>query len=485
MYTIPTLTSAEQISSAEKATIEAAVARCLETHRQNRRVITQLTLECVTALTASEARGKELQRQGFFHRLWRHLTGKTLAAQTQISFELAQAQYASQQILQQLAQQHVLTFDVVTAVNNKLNTLSLEFDEELNRVYETLKEFFCAMRVELTTIQQQINHLDRNVTLLHWSHTIAYQHYHGVEYADLTQMEQMVCVVNDFFQQTQGTWSTSDLMLLKATLDELGVAVKDTLTPRKFFQTLLATPDLIQRLFLEIPVIELEQLEMFDAPLLKGIEKLQRLGHEEAYLVNSLLAILQSGGEEVDRKEAQLSLLEHYLRQYAAMNVEQEMMLFDLVLEVLVGLRMMFDLHQQLSETPVSLPEKEELSHQQQAQEPEAAAAYTALDQRMLGRWRCEWYLPRLNYCAGQLEIFRKTEAEHYSGRLELDTLALSEETAIVVKGEHVTIHCFNPSKASWNPDLFEVTLNRDLDVMSGFSQHPRGFRGKITFSKV
>lgn len=466
------------------------MARCLETHWQNRRLITQLTLESVTALTASESRGRELQRQGFFQRLWRHLTGKTLAAQTQISFELAQAQYASQQILQQLAEQHVLTFDVVTAVNNKLNTLTLECDEELNRVYETLKEFFSAMRAELSSIQQQIDHLERNITLLQWSHTIEYQRYQETEYGDLAEIEKIICVVNDFFRHTRGSWSISDLMLLKATLAELGVAVKETLTARAFFQPLITHPDLIERLFLDIPVVELEQLEMFDAPLLKGIEKLQRLDREETYLIESLLTILHSKAQEADRQDVQLLLLEHYLRQYANMNAAKEVTLFDVVVELLVDLQMMSDIHQQ-AQQPESLPEKAEDPPQTQEheedvtlQERKAVPARNALDRRMLGRWRCEWYLPRLNYCTGQLEIFRKTEAGHYVGRLELDTLALSEEASILVERAQVMIQCSHPSQATWNPDLFEVTLDRNSDVMSGFSKHPRGFRGKITFTK-
>ena len=416
MYTLPRLTSTEQISVVEKAAIEAAVTRCLETHRQNRRIITQLTLESVTALTAGEARARELQRQGFFQRLWRHLTGKTLAAQTQISFELAQAQYASQQVLQQLAEQHALSFDLVTAVNNKLNTLTLELDEELNRVYETLKAFFSAMRADLTNIQQQLEHLERNVTLLHWSHTIEYQRYHGIEYADLAQMEKIVCATNDFFQYTQGSWSTSDLMVLKATLAELGVAVKGTLTAREFFQTLVTDPHLIERLFQGIPVIELEQLEIFDTPLLKGIEKLQRLDHEEAYLVESLLAILQANGEEASRKDIQLSLLEHYLRQYANLRVEQEVVLFDVVIELLVGLRMMLDLHQHIQE-PASLPEQE---HKAAATEQEckAAFAHNALDRRILGRWDCEWYLPHLNYCNGYLVVSHRDRRRLLYGKI-------------------------------------------------------------------
>ncbi|MDY0093913.1 MAG: hypothetical protein RBT80_14560 [Candidatus Vecturithrix sp.] len=480
MDTLPELTSAEQVSSAEKATIDEVIARCLETHRQNRRMITQLTLESVTALTASEARAKELRRQGFFQRLWRHLTGKNLAAQTQIAFELAQAQYASQRVLQQLAEQHVLTFDVVTAVNNKLNTLTLDLEEELLRVYEALKEFFASMRSELVSIHQQLDHLERNVNLLHWSHTIAYQRYEGLEYAELSQNAKIVCVVNDFFQSTQGVWSTSDLMVLKATLSDLGVEVKGTLTARDFFQTLLAHPGLIERLFQGIPAIDWQQLQIFDAPLLKGIEKLQYLEEREAYLVESLLTILQNQQVDASREEVQLTVLQQYLRQYADMRTEQEVNLFDFALELLVGLRLLLDLYQQ----PQDADTIQENVENRETMVATGVEKQSALDQRLLGYWRCDWYLPHLNYCSGQLEILRKIEAGQYIGRLLLDNVQLSEEAAIMVQGDHVQLECSNPSQATWPPDSFDLTLDRYADVMTGISKHPRGFRGKITLVK-
>ena len=480
MHTLPELTSAEQVSSAEKTAIDDVIARCLETHRQNRRMITQLTLESVTALTASEARAKELQRQGFFQRLWRHLTGKNLTAQVQINFELAQAQYASQRILQQLAEQHALTFDVVTAVNNKLNTLTLDLEEELLHVYETLKEFFASMRTELVSIHEQLDHLERNVNLLHWSHTIAYQRYQGIEYAELSQNAKIVCVANDFFQSTHGVWSTSDLMVLKATLAELGVEVKETLTARDFFQTLLTHPALNERLFQGIPTGDLQQLQIFDAPLLKGIEKLQCLQEREAYLVESLLTILQDKGAHASREDVQLTVLQQYLRQYADMRIEQEVNLFDFALELLVGLRLMFDLGQQVREEET----RREKSANSQTLAATDAAEQNALDRRLLGRWRCEWYLPHLNYCSGQLEILRKIEAGQYVGRLSLDKVQLSEEAAILVQKSQVLIECSNPSQSTWPPDSFDLTLDRYADIMAGVSKHPRGFRGKITLTK-
>jgi hypothetical protein len=144
-------------------------------------------------------------------------------------------------------------------------------------------------------------------------------------------------------------------------------------------------------------------------------------------------------------------VLQQYLRQYADMRTEQEVNLFDFALELLVGLRLLLDLYQQ----PQDADTIQENVENRETMVATGVEKQSALDQRLLGYWRCDWYLPHLNYCSGQLEILRKIEAGQYIGRLLLDNVQLSEEAAIMVQGDHVQLECSNPSQATWPPGFF------------------------------
>ena len=66
---------ANEISSVDRKELDVLIAGIIEKHKGNRAQINRFAFDSVTALTASENRGKELQSQGFFRRLWGGLTG--------------------------------------------------------------------------------------------------------------------------------------------------------------------------------------------------------------------------------------------------------------------------------------------------------------------------------------------------------------------------------------------------------------------------
>ena len=330
-----------EIQESEKAEIEKVIEQTIALHKENGAMITKLTMDSVTALTASESRSKELAQQGFLKRTWNNLTGKNQKIRSQIDADMTRSQYASQQMIQKLAEQNLLTFDLVTAVNNKLNTLVLEIDEEFNQVYKVLGTFFKQTRSEIVQLEARLDKVERNVELLHWNATIEYQMYDGTEYSMLPDEEKIVCLSNDFLHRTKGSWSTADLMLLKSTLAELGLPIKQTISTKSFYNYLIEKPILIERLFDGISLEGLQTVEPYEAPLLKGVEKTLKLNTEEKYIVETVTEQLELAGVAYNDRDIKLSMIHQYLKNNAYMNPDVEVNLFDFVVELLVDLNML------------------------------------------------------------------------------------------------------------------------------------------------
>ena len=458
-------------------------------------MITHLTLAGVTALTAGEARARELQRQGFFTRFWNDLLGKNQDLQARIHFDLAHAQYASQQLIEQFAEQHMLSFELLSAVNNKLNTLCLELDEEFNQVYETLEPFFRKVRSELVSIHDKLASLERNVDLLQWSHAIEYHRYEEREYHELSDVEKIVCVSNDFFRRSGGEWNTGDLILLKSTLAGLGLAVRGEIASQEFFKALLEQPQLVKRFFLNVPLSRLSELQVFDAPLLKGLEKIELLRSSEAYIVESVEALLQGGGHSHTEPEILASLVQHYLLKGVDMQTDRKVNVFDFVLELLLGLRMLCEDSRKTAENGPEHSSSEVTPVLEEVSEPSASDVLSSLteqDHRMLGIWDFEWHWPYLNYCHGTLEITEKLNETCYGGRLCVDfgnsprsgETQLYENATIRVRENKVLVRCSTTSLADWPPDQFHLDLDPDADLMAGASEHANDIRGTIAFRK-
>lgn len=328
------------LTSREKQEIDVLIERAIKEHKGNSAQINKLTMDSVTALTVSEARANELSNQGFFKRVLGNITGKNQELRADIDRNITKAQYASQQMIQKLAEQNLLTFDIVTAVNNKLNTLVIELDLEINQVYQTMIAFFKQTRSDIIQIEARVEKLERNVELLHWNATIEYQMYDGVEYTELHDITKIVCLSNDFFHRTKGEWSTGDLMLLKSTLAELGLAVKSNIFVKNFYNNLIEKPSLIERLFEGISLEGLEVTETYEAPLVKGIEKLTKINGEEKYVYETIAVQLEAADVPYEKQSLKLSIIHQYLLQTASMNSDAEINLFDFVVGLLVDLHM-------------------------------------------------------------------------------------------------------------------------------------------------
>ncbi|PLS18762.1 hypothetical protein CVD28_06505 [Bacillus sp. M6-12] len=342
MSQLLSLPNKAEIIASEKAEIDTVIEQTIALHKENGAMISKLTMDSVTALAASESRGRELSQQGFLKRVWNNLTGKNQKIRAQMDADTTRVQYASQQMIQKLAEQNLLTFDLATAVNNKLNTLALEIDKEFNEVYTKLGVFFKQTRSEIVQLEHRMEKVERNVELLHWNTTIEYQMYNGIEYALLPDEEKIVCISNDFLHKTKGTWSTADLMLLKSTLAELGLPIRQSITSKSFYNYLSQKPDLISRLFADIPLDALQTIEPYQAPVLKGVEKTLKLNADEKYIVDSVTEQLNMAGVAFNDREIKLSIIQQYLKNNAYMNPEVEVNLFDFVLELLVDLNMIY-----------------------------------------------------------------------------------------------------------------------------------------------
>ncbi|MGI6449986.1 MAG: DUF5050 domain-containing protein [Desulfitobacteriia bacterium] len=334
------LKNSQELTTQDKAAIDEFILNAIEVHKGNSAAINKLVMDSVTALTISEARSDELKNQGFLKRLWNGFTGKNQKIRADIDRNLAKAQYASQQMIQKLAEQNLLTFDTITAVNNKLNTLIIEVEEEINNIYRALLAFFKQTRSDLIQMEDRISKLERNVDLLHWNSTIEYRMYDDQDYCQLSDVEKIVCVTNDFYHLTKGQWNTADIMLLKSTLTEIGLAVKGDISSKEFYDYLIGKPELINRLFKDITLDGLVNIEEYQAPLIKGIEKLTKLQCEEKYLLDTVITHLEQANVNYKQRDIQLSMIHHYLANTAYMRTDVKVNIFDFVVELLSNLSM-------------------------------------------------------------------------------------------------------------------------------------------------
>lgn len=321
----------------EKTELNAEIDRIIEAHKNNRQEINRLVFESVSAMTAADEADEELSSKGFFSRLWGGITGSNQRLQNKINKNRAAAQYASQQTLQKLAEQNLMSFDLITAVNNKLNASLTAVDSEFRNIYDGLAKFLRHNKNELARLETRLEKVERNVNLLTWQNSIEYQEFNGEEYIDMDAPSKIACLVSDFYEITKGEWSTSDLLLLKTAMATIDLQPKDKVN---YFGGLLeiSSKESIKDKLLGGKVIK----AISDPSYLLSVstlKKLDSLKNEERYIVETVSGYLGENNLDSDADEISANLTSKYMKQNADVNLDVDIECYDFILDLLYNIK--------------------------------------------------------------------------------------------------------------------------------------------------
>jgi len=320
-----------------KTEINEDIDRIIAAHKNNRQSINKLVFESIAAMTDADDAQAELSNKGWLKRRIGSITGSNSRLQDRINSNRATAMYASQQTLQKLAEQNLMTFDLIAAVNNKLNASLIKVDEEFANIYQGLSKFFKANRSELARIEARLEKVERNVSLLNWQNSIEYQEFDGIEYAELDDVSKIVCLVRDFYDITKGEWTNSDLLLLKSAMRDIEMSPKDNVN---YFNVL---KEISSNDRLKMHMLNNRTIKPIEDPgyllSLGCIKKFEVLDNEESYVVDTIIEFMKSKGLGKKRETVCSALTTKYLANKAYVDINVEVECYDLVLDLLYNVR--------------------------------------------------------------------------------------------------------------------------------------------------
>ncbi len=331
-----TIADSSVLTTEEQADLSKRIDALIAAHKNNRQEINRLVFESVSAMTTGEDYERQLSNKRGLRRLFGSITGSNKRLQDKINSSRAAAQYTAQCTLQKLAEENLMTFDLITAVNNKLNASMTAVEGELNQVYAALLQFFKQSRSDVLQLGQRVDRLEQNVNLLNWQNSIEYQVFNGTEYIDLDDTAKIICLVRAFYDITQGQWTTMDLLLLKSAMGTIGISPREKIDYYHFIQTVSNNAQLRSKLLGEKQLYGVP--ENYLVPLL-SMKKLALLDNEEAFIVGTIEESLTDAGVPADRQSIEGKLLTKYMAQEAHVDLTTQVPHYDLILELLFNLQ--------------------------------------------------------------------------------------------------------------------------------------------------
>ena len=320
----------------EQTELEKQIDHVIAAHKNNRQEINRLVFECTSALTAADDASHELASKGFFSRFIGAITGSNKRLQDKINRNTRAAQYASQVTMQKLAEQNLMTVDLLTAVNNKLNASIDAVNEKFKEQFVILGKFILKTRGDMISLSLRMDKVEWNVKLLNWQASVEYLKLNGVEYSDLDDAGKIVCLARDFYDLTGGNWTTSDLLLLKAAMGQIGMAPKKEMNIFDTLKTIADTPVLQEKLLNHHGIKPISDPSYLIS--MGTLEKLNALADKERYVVDVMAANYKNHGVTMGADEIRGDLAKDYMRQQANVNLNTHVGAYDFMLDLLYNL---------------------------------------------------------------------------------------------------------------------------------------------------
>lgn len=320
----------------EQTELEKHIDHVIAAHKNNRQEINRLVFECTSALTAADDASHELASKGFFSRFIGAITGSNKRLQDKINRNTRAAQYASQVTMQKLAEQNLMTVDLLTAVKNKLNASIDAVNEKFKEQFVILGKFILKTRGDMISLSLRMDKAEWNVKLLNWQASVEYLTLNGVEYSDLDDAGKIVCLARDFYDLTGGNWTTSDLLLLKAAMGQIGMAPKKEINIFDTLKTIADTPVLQEKLLNHHGIKPISDPSYLI--FMGTLEKLNTLADKDRYMVDGVAANYKNHGVTMGADEIRGDLAKDYMRQQANVNLNTHVGAYDFMLDLLYNL---------------------------------------------------------------------------------------------------------------------------------------------------
>ena len=149
----------------ERNEISAEIDSVIAGHGNNRQEINRLVFTGIACLTEAEEKQTALNNKTGLQRFIGSITGTNQKLEKAIGGNMVKAQYAAQQTLKKLAEQNMMSFELIATVNNKLNCQVMRIDSEIDGVKQDVNnKLNCqVMRIdsEIDEVKQDVNNIYR------------------------------------------------------------------------------------------------------------------------------------------------------------------------------------------------------------------------------------------------------------------------------------------------------------------------------------
>lgn len=246
---------------------------------------------------------------------------------SEISFEKAHTESVAAEFINSMVEQGAVSFDLLTFVITKLDISTSE------KNVSEIKKYLKTLRSDLVREEMKLADSKNNLNFINFANAIEFQMFNGEEYAELDAVTKIACIAGDFLEITKGSYSISDLLMIKTAMVNIGFSPKEKVKLSSLAERLCSDKTLENKIFGEAALDVLESPKEY--AVLAYIDKRTALEGSDSYIVSTIENILSRNGIEACKDEIVKDIANKYMRNDLLLEIDEEIDAFDAIVTVL------------------------------------------------------------------------------------------------------------------------------------------------------
>lgn len=323
--------------------VDSFIDALIKKHSSNSESMNLMALEATSLATSVKSRSNELEGQGLIKGAWNSITGKNRKISARNSADLADSQYLGQKMLNKLAENNLMTYQMTVVLADKLNRVAedaISAKQDFLELNQRLATFFESVRQKL---EERFDSLQQTVELLQWKEIIEFNPvYNNKPYPELSRAEKIICLASEFSTITKLQWKPRDLPFLKSVIVAIGHHPTEKVSLKEVYSAYQNDSQLLKQLLQGIGDTSLFTTNIEMTPTLLAFKKINDLSSSEKHIIDTVLNF----SPEQNVNSVSLEITKNFIKNQVNRDLDKEHDFFDVVMNLVEDLAIYKNLKQ-------------------------------------------------------------------------------------------------------------------------------------------
>lgn len=293
----------------------------------------------------------QIESQGALKKIGKNFSGKNNKELAIAGRCITESQNSLQEMMTAFSKQNELRHSEISNKISEYNNLNSDMFGIIDNRFKDIRKELAKEKKKNKKLRKELAKEKKNKVNVELQNLLNYAQYDQLEYSNLSDVEKIFYLVNDFLTITNNICESNNITTLKCILIEMGIDSNSRINFIDFCNALIMKPSLVEHIYKNYSRGEIVSSEDNISVIFCVVEKLKQLNISEYDVVKKIKNIRDDGEYEI-----KLELLKNYIKEETELDIENlEFSCLDII-KMLLNRRIAYKSTPEVSNANIYIP---------------------------------------------------------------------------------------------------------------------------------